>query len=126
MFTAITASLAGALVTAAVLTGGAILCGGAATADPNQDEQFLAKLAEESIPAVKNEPTLIAVAHRDCRELDSGMAFDDVVDEMMNKSFAANPIERLLPRERIVSTNVRFITAAVDVYCPSNQGKLPQ
>jgi predicted TIM-barrel enzyme len=122
----ITTSLAGALVFAVVLAGGAILSGGVATADPKQDEQFLSQLGYEDIPAVQNEPTLVAVAHRDCRELDSGMPFDDVVDEMREKSFDANPIERLLPQARVTRTITRFITAAVDVYCPSNQGKLPQ
>ena len=44
MFTTIT-SQAGALATAiVVLTGGAILRGGAAAADQSQDEQFLALL----------------------------------------------------------------------------------
>jgi hypothetical protein len=121
-----TIRLAGALVIAAALTGGAILRGGVAAADPNQDERFLAQLGYEDIPAVENTPTLVAVAHRDCRELDSGMPFDDVVDEMMNKSFDVNPLERLLPRDRVTRTTVKFITAAVDVYCPSNRGKLPQ
>jgi hypothetical protein len=54
------------------------------------------------------------------------MPFDDVVDERMNKSFDAHPIERIYPRDRVIRTFVKFITAAVDVYCPANQGKLPQ
>lgn len=120
-------SPAGALVTAAVvLTGAAIACGGAAAADPtNQDQQFLALLGEENIPAVSNASSLIAPAHRACRELDDGMPFDAVVDEMRNKSFDANPIERIFPPDRVTHTFTRFITAAVDVYCPSNQDKLP-
>jgi hypothetical protein len=126
MSTAITTSLAGALVTVAVLTGGTTLGGAAATADPNQDEQFLSLLGQESIPAVENASSLTVPAHRACRELDEGMPFDAVVDEMREKSFEANPIERIFPPGRVTRTLVRFITAAVDVYCPSNQGKLPQ
>jgi hypothetical protein len=126
MSTALTTSLAGALVTAAVLTGGAILGVGAAGADPNQDEQFLSQLGYENIPAMQNASSLTVPAHRACRELDDGMPFDDVVDELMNKSFDVNPIERIYPRDRVIRTTVKFITAAVDVYCPSNQGKLPQ
>jgi hypothetical protein len=122
-----TTRFAGALVIAVALTGGALLRGGVAAADPaNQDERFLAQLGYEDIPAVENASSLIVVAHRDCHELDSGMPFDDVVDEMRDKSFNANPIERILPPDRVTRTMVKFITAAVNVYCPSNQGKLPQ
>jgi hypothetical protein len=124
---AITTALAGVLVAAIVLTGGAVLCGGGiATADPDQDDQFLSQLGAENIPAEQNASSLIAPAHRACRELNDGMPFDAVVDEMRDKSFDANPIERILPPDRITRTFVRFITAAVDVYCPHNQGKLPQ
>jgi Protein of unknown function (DUF732) len=88
MFTGIT-SHAGALVTAiVVLTGGAVLRGGAAAADPNQDEQFLALLDQEEIPALQNVPSLIATAHKICRELDGGMTVDAVVGDMKNNSFA--------------------------------------
>jgi hypothetical protein len=62
MFTGIT-SHAGTLVTAiVVLTGAAILRGGTAAADPNQDEQFLELLDKEDIPALQNVPSLIATA----------------------------------------------------------------
>jgi hypothetical protein len=126
MSIAISTRLASALVTAAVLTAGAVLSAGAATADPNQDEQFLSQLGYQDIPAMENASSLVAPAHRACRELDDGMPFDAVVDELMNKSFDVNPIERIYPRDRVIRTTVKFITAAVDVYCPSNQGKLPQ
>ncbi|WP_139822439.1 DUF732 domain-containing protein, partial [Mycobacterium lacus] len=67
-------NLAGALVAAVVvLTGGAILRGGTAAADPNQDEQFLALLNEKEIPAVANVPSVIAAAHKVCLKLDAGM-----------------------------------------------------
>ena len=55
---------AGSLVTAiVVLTGGAILRGGAAAADPNQDDQFLALLSQEGIPAVSGVPALVKTGH---------------------------------------------------------------
>lgn len=123
MFTGIT-SHAGALVTAiVVLTGGAVLRGGTAAADPNQDEQFLALLDQEEIPALQNVPSLIATAHKICRELDGGMTVDAVVDDMKNNSFA-DPGEGQFPARRITSTITRFITAAVEAYCPSDQSKI--
>jgi len=70
------------LVTAiVVLTGAAILRGGAAAAYPNQDDQFLELLAKEDIPALQNVPSLIATAHMDCRKLDGGMTVDALVDD---------------------------------------------
>jgi uncharacterized membrane protein YgcG len=123
MFTGIT-SHAGALVTAiVVLTGGAVLRGGTAAADPNQDEQFLALLDQEEIPALQNVPSLIATAHKICRELDGGMTVDAVVDDMKKNSFA-DPGEGQFPARRITSTITRFITAAVEAYCPSDQSKI--
>ena len=123
MFTGIT-SHAGALVTAiVVLTGGAVLRGGTAAADPNQDEQFLALLDQEEIPALQNVPSLIATAHKICRELDGGMTVDAVVDDMKTNSFA-DPGEGQFPARRITSTITRFITAAVEAYCPSDQSKI--
>ena len=60
MFTGITAH-AGSAVTAVIvaLTGTAILRGGAASADPNQDDQFLALLGREGVPAISGVPDLI-------------------------------------------------------------------
>jgi uncharacterized membrane protein YgcG len=123
MFTSIT-SHAGALVTAiVVLTGGATLHGGAAAADPNQDEQFLALLNKADIPALENAPSLIATAHTVCRKLDDGMPVDDLVDTMRNNAYNMTPIDRLFPR-RVTSTMTRFITAAVEAYCPYDQSKI--
>jgi hypothetical protein len=97
MFTGITGH-SGALVTAiVVLTGAAILRGGAAAADPNQDDQFLALLNKEDIPAVKNAPSLIATAHRVCLKLDGGMPVDNLVDLMMNNAYNQDPLARLYP-----------------------------
>ena len=123
MFTGIT-SHAGALVSAiVVLTGAAILRGGAAAADPNQDDQFLALLEKEDIPALENVPALIATAHTICRELDAGFAVDAVVNDMRNNS-VTTPSDTQFPDRRITSTIDRFITAAVEAYCPDDQRKI--
>jgi outer membrane biosynthesis protein TonB len=123
-FTGITIH-AGALVTAiAVLTGAAILRGGAAVADSNQDEQFLALLEKEGIPAVTGVPSLIYTAHKVCRKLDAGMPADDLVDAMVNDAYGIDPSERLYASGRLARTEARFITAAVDAYCPYDQNKL--
>jgi hypothetical protein len=123
MFTGIT-SRAGALVTAIlVLTGAAILSGGAAVADPNQDDQFLALLDQEEIPAVKNVSSVIAAGHRVCRRLDAGTPVDDLVEAMRNDSYNVDPIVRRYPA-RVTSTVTRFIAAAVEVYCAYDQGKI--
>ena len=81
MFTGIT-TRAGYPVTAfVVLTGAAILCGGAALADPNQDDQFLALLGQQGIPALSGIPDLIKTAHDVCGELNGGVPTDTVVSE---------------------------------------------
>jgi hypothetical protein len=104
MFTGIT-SHAGALVTAiVVLTGGAIVRVGAAAADSNQDEQFLALLEKEDIPAQRNVPTLVTTAHAVCRKLDGGVPVGDVVDEMKNYAFSVNPTARLFDQDRVTRT----------------------
>ena len=124
MFTGIT-SHAGAVVTAiVVLTGAAILSGGAAAADPNQDDQFLALLDKQDIPAINNVPSLIATAHKICRKLDGDMPVDDVVDAMRTFAYQTDPTLRLYPPARITSTTTRFITAAVEAYCPYDQSKI--
>lgn len=107
-----------------VLTGSAILLAGAAVADPSQDDRFLALLDEEGIPAVKNESSLFAIAHRYCRELDGGTPAEAVVEEMKERSYQANPVERLFPPARVRRTAARFIIAAVQAYCPNNQSKI--
>ncbi|MFZ3271866.1 MAG: hypothetical protein WA285_25170, partial [Mycobacterium sp.] len=45
-------SLADALVSAVVVLTAAIICAGAAGADPSQQDQFLALLEQEQIPPV--------------------------------------------------------------------------
>lgn len=119
------AALSCHLITAiVVLIGAAILLASAAAADPNQDDRFLALLDEQGIPAIKNTPTLIAVAHRVCRELDGGMRVDAVTDELTEKAYNAYPPERLFPPDRVARTQTRFIIAAVLAYCPNDQSKI--
>jgi Protein of unknown function (DUF732) len=123
-FTGIT-SHAGALVTAiVVLTGAAILLGGTAVADSNQDEQFLALLDKEGIPALSGVPSLIYSAHKVCRKLDAGMPAADLVDTMVNDAYGIDPSERLYAPGRLARTEARFITAAVGAYCPYDQSKI--
>jgi Protein of unknown function (DUF732) len=121
MFTGITTH-AGFLVTAIlVLTGAAILRGGAAAADPNQDDQFLALLDKEGIPALSGVPTLIATAHDACRALDAGYSASAVVDVLTNFASTYDPAQDI---GRYHRTEVRFLRAAVAAYCPNDQGKI--
>jgi uncharacterized membrane protein YgcG len=124
MFTG-TTSHSGALVTTiVVLTGTAILRGGAAAADSNQDDQFLALLDKKGIPALENVPSLIDTAHNVCRELDAGMPADGLVNAMVNRAYDIDSTERLYPPGRLARTEARFITAAVEAYCPYDQSKI--
>ena len=117
-------NLAAALVSASVLTA-AVICAGAAGADPGQQQdQFLALLQQEQIPAIDNIPGLIARAHEICGRLDGGDSVENVVNDEMNDGYRDNPVLHLYPG-RVRRTAVRFITASVDVYCPSHQGELP-
>jgi|SRR5271156_84269 hypothetical protein len=117
-------SLADALVSTSVLLTAAIICAGAAGADPSQQDQFLALLEQLQIPPIDNVPGLVARAHQICGQLDGGTPFDTVVDSEMNFAYGDNPALHLYP-DRVRRTAVRFITASVDVYCPSHQGQLP-
>jgi len=117
-------SLADALVGVSVVLSAAIICAGAAGADPSQQDQFLALLQQEQIPAIDNVPALVWHAHEICGQLDHGAAVETVVTDMMNRSYEDNPALHLFPA-RVRRTAVRFVTASVDVYCPSHQGQLP-
>ncbi|OBG30619.1 DUF732 domain-containing protein [Mycobacterium sp. E3198] len=120
-----TAGHAGAVITAiAFFTGVAILRGGAAAADSNEDDRFLALLDQEGIPAVQGVPNLIDTAHDVCRTLDAGMPAAGLVDAMVNNAFGIDPAEREYAPGRLARTEARFITAAVGAYCPHNQGKI--
>lgn len=124
MFTSITSRASVLVTTIVVLVGGAVLRSGAAAADPNQDEQFRALLEMADIPSQANMSSLIATAHKVCRKLDGGMSVDALVDTMRNNAYDLNPRLRLAPARRLNSTMTRFITAAVEAYCPYDQGKI--
>lgn len=117
-------SLAAALVGPAVVLTAAIICGGSAGADPNQDDQFVALLAQEQIPALDNVPALVARAHEICGRLDGGTSVRTVVNDEINTAYGDNPALHFYPA-RVRRTATRFVTASVDVYCPSHQGELP-
>ena len=117
-------SLADALVSASVVLTAAIIGAGTAGADPSQQDQFLQLLQQEQIPAIDNVPALVWHAHEICGQLDHGAAVETVVTDMMNRSYEDNPALHLFPA-RVRRTAVRFVTASVDVYCPSHQGELP-
>ena len=113
---------AGSLVTAiVVLSGAAILRGGAAAADPNQDDQFLALLNREGIPALSGVPSLIDTAHKVCNRLDDGIPVHAIVDELVKYAYGVDPTQDLGRYQR---TEVRFVTAAVGAYCPYDRGKI--
>jgi uncharacterized protein DUF732 len=113
------------LVSASVVLTAAIICAGVAAADPSQQQdQFVALLQQEQIPALDNVPGLVARAHQICGELDGGTPVDAVVNEEMDRLFESNPAIHLIP-DRVRRTAVRFITASVDIYCPSHQRELP-
>jgi hypothetical protein len=118
--------LADALISASVVLIAAMICAGAAGADPSQQDQFVALLEQEQIPPVDDGevPAVVARAHQVCGELNGGTPVDVLVDEQMNRGYADNPRLHLIP-DRVRRTAVRFITASVDVYCPSHQGQLP-
>jgi hypothetical protein len=124
MFTGTTSHSRARITTIVMLTGAAILRGGAAAADSNQDDQFLALLDEEGIPAVENVPSLIDTAHKVCRTLDAGMPADGLVDAMVNHAYGIDPTLGRYPPGRLARTEARFITAAVEAYCPYDQSKL--
>lgn len=118
MLTGITTQ-AGSLVTAiVVLTGAAILRGGAATADPNQDDQFLALLSQEGVPAISGVPDLIRTAHKVCDELDGGVPADTVVNQLVNN---ANIITPGADPGRLRRTETRFVIASAEAYCPNHR-----
>jgi hypothetical protein len=110
-------------VSTSVLLTAAVVCAGAAGADP-QEDQFVALLAQEQIPATDNVPGLVYRAHQICGELDGGASVQATIDEEVNTAYGDNPILRQVPN-RVTRTAVRFIIASVTVYCPSHKGQLP-
>jgi hypothetical protein len=119
-------TLAGALVSASVVLTTAIICAGAAGADPSQQDQFLALLEQEQIPPIDDGEVagVVARAHQICGEVNGGTPVDTLVNDEMNRGYAENPRLHLFP-DRVRRTAIRFITASVDVYCPSHRGELP-
>jgi Protein of unknown function (DUF732) len=101
-----------------VLTGAAILGGGAASADPSQDNQFLALLSQQGIPALSGIPDLIKTAHNVCGELDSGVPTSTVVREFEGY---ANSVTPGRDPDRVHRSAVRFVTASAGAYCPNHQ-----
>ena len=112
-------SLADALVSASVVLTVAIICDGAASADPSQQDQFVALLEQDQIPLIDNLPALVARAHQICRELNGGASIATVVTEEMNGMFDENPAFRQ-QSARVKRTAVRFIAVSAQVYCPSH------
>ena len=120
MFTGITTRVTSLVTAIVVLTGAAILQGGTAAADSNQDAQFLALLNTKGIPAESDVPSLIDTAHKVCRSLDAGTPVDAVVDAMVDFAYGVDQNDR----GRLARTEARFVTAAVEAYCPYDQGKI--
>jgi hypothetical protein len=120
MFTRITVSVGSPLIAILVLTGAAILRSGAASADPSQDDRFLALLSQNDVPALSGVPSLIATAHQICRNLDAGMPADALVAALVDN---ANNVTPGADRARLARTEARFLVAAVEAYCPNNQGR---
>lgn len=123
MHTRFTGPHAAALAGASAALIAAVLGAGVAGADSQQD-QFVALLAQQQIPATDNVPGLVYRAHEICGELDHGASFDAAVDEEVNTAYADNPSLRIVG-DRVRRTAVKFITASVQVYCPAHQGQLP-
>lgn len=115
--------LAAALISAAVLPTAAVLSAGTAGADA-QEDQFVALLAQQQIPATDNVPGLVYRAHQICGELDGGASIQATIDEEVNTAYGDNPILRQVPN-RVNRTATRFVIASVTVYCPSHKGQLP-
>jgi hypothetical protein len=110
---------AGYLVAAIlVLTGAAILRGGEASADPNQDDQFLALLSQQGVPAISGIPDLIKTAHDVCGELNSGVPADTVVDEFADFAQTVTPGN---DPGRVHRSAIRFVRASAGAYCPNHQ-----
>ena len=112
-------SLADALVSASVVLTAAIICAGAASADPTQQDQFVALLEQDQIPPINDLPALVARAHQICSELNGGGSVETVVNEQMNAIFEENPAYHQISN-RVKRTAIRFIAVSAEVYCPSH------
>ncbi|MGB3335402.1 MAG: DUF732 domain-containing protein [Mycobacterium sp.] len=112
----------GAMVAAAVAVT-AMLQSSTVAADPGQDDQFLAVLQSKQIPAIDNTSTVFAAGHTVCRKLDEGVPADAILEGLKNDAYAMDPNLRR-QSARLAVTMSRFIAAAVEVYCPSDQVKI--
>jgi hypothetical protein len=115
-------SLADALVSASVVLTAAIVCAGAASADPSQQDQqdqFVSLLAQDQIPLMDNLPALVARAHQICRELNGGVPIATVVYEEMNGIYGEDPALHQ-QAARVKRTAIRFVAVSSEVYCPSH------
>jgi Protein of unknown function (DUF732) len=115
-----------ALLSTSVVLTAAIICAGAAGADPGQQDQFLALLEQEQIPPVSDGEVagVVSRAHQICAALNGGAPVNALVDDEINRAYGDNPSLHLYS-DRVRRTAIRFITASVNVYCPSHQGALP-
>lgn len=110
---------AGSLVSAfLVLTGGATLACGAASANSGQDNVFLAQLRQQGIPAISGIPDLINTAHQVCDELNGGVSTGDVVHQF--EQFANSVTPGANPG-RVHRSAIRFVRASAAAYCPNHQ-----
>jgi hypothetical protein len=110
---------ADALISASVVLTAAIICAGAASADPSQQDQFVALLEQDQIPLIDNLPALVDRAHHICGELDGGVPLSAVVNEEMNGMFEENPAYHQVA-DRVKRTAIRFIAVSAEVYCPNH------
>lgn len=111
---AVSARHAGSSATAVVLlSAAAILRAGSAAADANQDDQFLALLTQQGIPALEGVPSLVDTAHKVCHALNDGIPADRVRDALVDYAVSNDPSQRQLAPGRLARTEARFIVAAV-------------
>lgn len=114
MFTGINIH-AGFLVTAIVaLTGAAILRGGAASAD-GQDDAFLANLAAAGIPAHDGIPAVIAHGHDVCNAMGAGMSPGEAANELAQHAYGEDPSQ---PFDRYLRSMQAFVRVSVQTFCP--------
>jgi len=115
-------SLADALVSASVVLTAAIICAGAAGADPSQQDQFFgaARTRTDSRPSMTVRVVgVVARAHQICGELSGGTPVDTLgLTTRWDRAYGENPRFTTYMPTRVRRTAVRFITASVDVYCP--------
>lgn len=104
----------------------AIWCPGTASADPSQQDQFLALLEQEQIPptGAGEVPGVVARAHQICAALNNGSPMDTMVTAETDRAYADNPALHLYA-DRVTRTAIRFITASVTIYCPNHRAELP-